>query len=687
MKSFVVSLLLAFAVLPQSMSAQSLAKTDAKPGVKITAASDLEPKSEHAKVDQVVTAILTRMHYRRLTLNDSLSSAIYDRYLQSVDFNRSYFLSSDISGFEQYRFTLDDAIKKGDIAPAYEIFNVFKHRAAERGDYAENLLKKEFDYGADETFETNREKMPWAKDIAELNDVWRKTMKNQALGLKLSGKKWDETSKTLHERLATTQKALQQYTSEEVFQLYMNAFANSIDPHTNYFSPATADNFKMNMSLSLEGIGARLQTEGDYTKVNEIVPGGPAFKSGLIKANDKITAVAQGDTGKMRDVIGWRIDDVVSLIRGAKGTVVRLQIIAAEAVASAPPKEIRLVREKVKLEDQAAKREVLPLMQNGKSYKLGVITIPSFYRDFEAAQRGDKDFRSTTRDVRKFLAEFESEKIDGLIIDLRNDGGGSLQEATELTGLFIPEGPVVQVRNANGSVRLQEDDDAAVIYKGPVAVMVNRFSASASEIFAAAIQDYKRGLIIGETTYGKGTVQELVDLERFLPSVDGKVGQVKLTTAKFYRITGSSTQHKGVVPDIELPSAFNPDEFGESSEPSALPWDEIAPARFVSSKEVNDAVISRVAAKYKDRMKSDQTLKDLAQDAEDQKKARKNTVVSLQEVKRKKERDDAEAKRLARLKFEGKAEVPEKPKTPATPTASEARKDTYLKEGARILAD
>lgn len=489
------------------------------------------------------------------------------------------------------------------------------------------------------------------------------------------------------QRYSNLDKAINRVKSADVFQMYMNSFAEALDPHTNYLSPSNADRFNQEMSQSLEGIGAMLQEDGDYIKITNVLPGGPAFKSSQLKANDKIAGVAQGDNGHMVNTMNWQVDEVVKLIKGPKGTIVRLQVISPNAIAGAPPKEIRLVREKIKLEEQRAKKEVIDVVDNGKTVKIGVINIPMFYRDFEGARRREEGFSSTTSDVKKFVEELKAEKVQGIVIDLRDNGGGSLTEAIDLTGLFIPKGPVVQVKESTGETEVYSDKDGgAVVYDGPMAVLVNRFSASASEIFAAAIQDYKRGIIIGGQTYGKGTVQTLVDLNQWLPKEPEKVGQVKMTIQKFYRINGSSTQHRGVTPDVELPSAFSAEEYGESSQPSALPWDHINSTRYDESPAVDDKILARLRARFDQRLKSDTELKQLAQDLADFKKAKENTVVSLLESKRRKEREEAERKRTAAVKVSQMSAPIDETGTPAK-TETKKKKDTYLNEAGLVLAD
>lgn len=645
------------------------------------AEGDLKPTISQEKVETLVAKLLTTYHYRKVRLNDSLSAVVWDNYLKEIDGSKTYLLASDVTSFEKYRDQIDDALVNGDLTAAYDIYNVFRKRFQERSVFIKEQLKKPFSFTADETFNTDREKASWPKSIEEQNDLWRKILKNQALDLKLGGNRSDSAvSALMTQRYSNLDKAINRVKSADVFQMYMNSFAEALDPHTNYLSPSNADRFNQEMSQSLEGIGAMLQEDGDYIKITNVLPGGPAFKSSQLKANDKIAGVAQGDNGHMVNTMNWQVDEVVKLIKGPKGTIVRLQVISPNAIAGAPPKEIRLVREKIKLEEQRAKKEVIDVVDNGKTVKIGVINIPMFYRDFEGARRREEGFSSTTSDVKKFVEELKAEKVQGIVIDLRDNGGGSLTEAIDLTGLFIPKGPVVQVKESTGETEVYSDKDGgAVVYDGPMAVLVNRFSASASEIFAAAIQDYKRGIIIGGQTYGKGTVQTLVDLNQWLPKEPEKVGQVKMTIQKFYRINGSSTQHRGVTPDVELPSAFSAEEYGESSQPSALPWDHINSTRYDESPAVDDKILARLRARFDQRLKSDTELKQLAQDLADFKKAKENTVVSLLESKRRKEREEAERKRTAAVKVSQMSAPIDETGTPAK-TETKKKKDTYLNE-------
>jgi carboxyl-terminal processing protease len=463
----------------------------------------------------------------------------------------------------------------------------------------------------------------------------------------------------------------------------MNSITEAYDPHTNYFSPAGADRFKQSISLSLEGIGARLQNDNDYTKVFEVIVGGPADKSGLVHPNDRIIAVAQGENGAFVDVVGWRLDDVVKLIKGPKGTKVKLQILPAETGINGPAKEIILVRDKIKLEDQQAKKKVVEYNQNGKNLRLGVIVLPSFYMDFEASQKGDPNYNSTTRDVQRLIKELQAEGIDGIALDLRNNGGGSLSEAIDLTGLFIKDGPVVQVKNSADRVEVGTDDDPAVVYNGPLVVLTNRFSASASEIFAGAIQDYHRGVVVGESTFGKGTVQTVIDLGRFINEPDTQVGELKLTFQKFYRVTGSSTQHKGVTPDISLPTALNAEQFGESSNPSALPWDEIRGTLYQKTPVINDRVLAGLNKAYKDRLQKDEALNLFVKETEEARKSLLNTKISLNETIRKKEMEEAEARKANNDKLSSKVTDKETGRTQDLLKMD----DEYLREGLFVLSD
>lgn len=643
----------------------------------------LQIKPSFGKQAKVITYLLENNHYRKLKLNDSLSSVILDAYLLNLDNSKLYFLTSDIASFEKYRDQIDNLTRVEDVTPAFDIYKIFKKRFDERMAYVYgHLMNATFDFTTDEYYESDREKGPWAKSNQELDGIWTKIIKNQALSLKLAGKKPDEIQSTIRTRYDRFMKSVKQTNSEDVFSIYMNAITEAYDPHTNYFSPSDQDRFNVDMSQSLEGIGARLQADNDYTKVSEIIPGGPADKSKLIHPNDRIIGVAQGETGEWVDVVGWRLDDVVKLIKGPKGTKVRLQILPAETGINGPSVTIALIRDKIKLEDQTAKKKVYETIQHGRTLKLGVITLPKFYMDFAAYQKGDPNYNSTTRDVKKLVTELQAEGAQGIVIDLRNNGGGSLTEAINLTGLFIKNGPVVQVRNSNNRVEVLTDDDPSITYNGPLIVLINRFSASASEIFAGAIQDYHRGVVVGESTYGKGTVQQMIDLSQFIENGD-EVGGITLTLQKFYRATGSSTQHRGVIPDIKFPTALDPEQFGESSSPNALPWDEIKSALYQRTPIVNDKVLADLNKSYQDRLKNDPYLNRFAEETEETKKNISQTTISLNESFRKKEMDETEKKRAANDKLGG-TWVDKEGKPVSNPLNLD---DEYLREGLLLLGD
>lgn len=642
----------------------------------------LQPKPVFGKEARVISYILDNNHYRKIRLNDSLSAVILDRYVDELDNSKSYFLASDVKSFARFKYSIDDLTRNEKVNPAFEIYEVFAKRYQERMNYVmNNLIQKDFDFTVDEYYETDRDKESWAASQEELNEVWRKIIKSQALSLKLAGKKQEEITESLKTRYQRFSKSFSQFNSEDVFSIYMNAITESYDPHTNYLSPKQSDLFKQQMSLSLEGIGAQLQSENDYTKVVRILPGGDAQKSGKVNVNDLIIGVGQGKEGEMVDVVGWRLDDVVKLIKGPKGTTVRLLLLPAKTGVNGPSQEVVLVRDKIKLEDQAAKKEVINYPMQGRSVKLGVISLPSFYMDYDAYQKGDPNYRSTTRDVKKLIGELKAEGVDGIVMDLRNNGGGSLPEAVDLTGLFIKEGPVVQVKNSTRKVEVLPDDNKEVFYPGPLVVLTNRFSASASEIFAGAIQDYQRGVVVGESTFGKGTVQTVLDLSRFINEKE-PVGELKLTFQKFYRVTGSSTQHKGVEPDVNLPSAFNVEQYGESSYPSALPWDVIKPVPFQKTDLVSSQVVAELNKSYLERTKSDISLKKYIDETNDLKLNLAQTKVSLNESKRRAEIAE-EDKKKAQEKLDTK--LTSKEGLPVDDL--QKLKDEYLREGLLILGE
>jgi carboxyl-terminal processing protease len=661
----------------------------------------LKPSMEQRFASNLATKFLTNWHYKDTRLNDALSSDILDGYLELLDPNRSYFLASDVAQFERFRKGLDDALRHSDLSPAFEIFNVYTTRVTERVEHARKLLEQPFDFTVEEEHQFDRSESDWAADSTELDEIWRKRVKNDVLRLKLTDKEDDAILETLNERYENLQRRIVELNSDDIFQFFMNAFAHAIEPHTAYMSPRGSENFEISMRLSLEGIGALLGRETEYTSIQRVVPGGPADKDGRLKAGDRVIAVGQGREGKMVDVIGWRIDDVVDLIRGPKDTVVRLEVLPEDAGIDGPSTIIDIVRNEVKLEEQAAKSEIIEVPgADGQSVKIGVIDLPVFYLDFNGRALNKPDYRSSTRDVRRLIEEMEAEGISGLVIDLRNNGGGSLLEATTLTGLFIDQGPVVQVRNSSGRVSTEEDTDPGMAWTGPLAVMVNRYSASASEIFAAAIQDYGRGLVVGETTFGKGTVQSLLDLDDYAPSDSPSIGQLKITMAQFFRVNGGSTQNKGVVPDIEFPSAGDPQEHGERSLNNALPWTRIDAAEYRPEGDLS-RVLAVADARYRERKSSDPEFGWLISDIEEYNREQGKKTVTLLESARRAEMKEHEALRSQRKQQRGNegSLVPEGdlaleggdeesiPADDEEAAVDEDKPDLLLRETARIVAD
>nr|WP_165284760.1 MULTISPECIES: carboxy terminal-processing peptidase [unclassified Pseudomonas] len=649
----------------------------------------LQPDREQVIASLNVVELLRRHHYNKPPLNDERSIQIYDNYLKLLDPSRSYFTAADIAEFNQWRSRFDDLLKSGDLEPGFTIYRRHLTRMEERLNYALAELGKgvdKIDFTVDEQLQVDREKAPWAKDRAELDELWRKRVKDEVLRLKIAGKETKDIQELLTKRYKNQLARLKQTRGEDVFQAYINAFATTYDPHTTYLSPDNAENFDINMSLSLEGIGAVLQSDNEHVKVVRLVPAGPAEKSKQIAPADKIVGVAQGND-EMVDVIGWRLDEVVKLIRGPKGSTVRLEVIPA----SNPPsdqtsKVVTITREAVKLEEQAAKKKVLDLKHDGRDYKLGVIELPAFYLDFKAFRAGDPNYKSTTRDVKRLLDELQAEKVDGVVIDLRNNGGGSLQEATELTSLFIEQGPTVLVRNADGRVDVLADENKGVYYTGPLAVLVNRLSASASEIFAGAMQDYHRALILGGQTFGKGTVQTIQPLNH---------GELKLTLAKFYRVSGQSTQHQGVIPDITYPDVMDTKDIGESALPAALPWDSIRPA-ITPELDPIKPFLTELKTRHDLRTAKDPDFVFTRDRLTLAKKLMAETTVSLNEQTRRARQAEVEAKQLAleNNRRQAKGEEPlkelEKEDEDALPVADEKstpEDDAYLAESGRILLD
>jgi carboxyl-terminal processing protease len=651
-------------------------------------AAVLAPTDQENYVARRVADIIAHEHYRRAPLDDHLSSLILDRYLDAIDGARSYFYASDIAEFEKYRYELDDAIKTGDVEPAFVIFRRYQQRSRERMAYASELLNKKPDFDIDESFNFDREKEPWPANAAEMNELWRKRVKNDALSLVTAGKQWPEVVDVLHKRYEHVAKRMDQSKPDDVFEAFMNAFVLSLDPHSNYFSARNSEEYNIQMSLSYEGIGASLNLTDDYVTVIDVIPGGPAATSGppaKISANDRITAVGEGKTGELSDVIGWRLDDVVQKIRGPGGTTVRLQILPAGAAPGSVQKVVEFTRNKVSLEAQASHKALRTVVRNGKEIKVGIITVPSFYQDYDASRAGAKDYRSTTRDVQRLISELRKDGAEVLIMDLRANGGGYLPEAESLTGLFIDRGPVVQLRDTTGHIEVDDDPNPAIFYSGPMLVLVDRFSASASEIFAGAIQDYGRGLIVGQQTYGKGTVQNAHPLNYTIFGRKPELGQLNVTIGKYYRITGESTQDRGVTPDIALPSLIDASEVGESTRDRALPWDHIEPATFRVEGDLKPIAAS-LEKLHEERTAGSADFKYLREDIAAVDAIRSQKTLSLNLKTREAERKRQESERLARENaWRAAHEV--KPANSLEDIKDDATAGILLDEASQIAAD
>ncbi len=680
-------------LIAASASATPTATDQTKTG--IPKAQALAPTEAQAITTIDIVEKLSKRHYREMAIDDALSIQFLDHYIKNLDPGKLYFLQSDIDKIYKHKLDYDDFIKKGDLKPGFAIYSTYQTRVLDRLNRVLEILENKeikFDFTGKETVEIDRENSPWAKTDAELDQLWLKRLKLSLLNLKLAGKKVDEARKTLIRRYHNQLNRIAQQNSQDVYETLINSFTVLYDPHTNYFSPRTSENFNINMSLQLEGIGAVLQTEDEHTKVVRLVPGGPADKQGQLKPADKIIGVGQGGDGEVVDVIGWRLDEVVDMIRGKKDTVVKLEVLSGDAEA----KIINIKRGTVKLEDQAAQKAVMEISDGQKIRKVGVIDIPAFYHDFDAWRRGDKDYRSTTRDVAQLLSELQEENVEGVILDLRNNGGGSLQEATMLTDLFIDQGPVVQIRESNGRVSQHNRSRSRAQYRGPLVILINRLSASASEIFAGAIQDYHRGIIAGSQSFGKGTVQLLSALPE---------GQLKLTESKFYRVSGDSTQHRGVIPDIDMPVLIDHEEVGESAYDTALPWDQISSAKHGTYFNF-DEIMPSLERKHKERSAKDPDMIEIVDQLELSEQNKKRKTISLNEMERVKEKESLELAQMAienrNRKAKGlkefanlkefrdyeKVEEENSEKSAAAPTkAIDLESDALLNETGHILID
>jgi len=652
----------------------------------------LFPEQRHENIAELVAQFIQKSHYNQVAVDDQLSSKVLDFYIKNLDRNRMYLLASDVEYFERYRYQLDDIVKSKPLDPVYEMFEVYQTRVRERLNFALSELESEPDFSGNEEYRFDRTEEPWAADTQELDAIWRGRVVNDALSLVLEDEPWEKVQEVLSKRYRGFIKRLNQVNNDDVFERFMNMFAHAVDPHSSYLSPRNAEEYRMAMSLSYVGIGATLQTEDDFVRIVNIIRGGPADFDGKLKRDDRITAVSQGTDGEFTDVIGWRLDDVVDLIRGPKESVVRLQVIPANSVPGSPKEIIELTRGAVKLEEQAAKSDVIKVPREGREWSIGVIEVPGFYRDYRALNSGDTDFTSVTKDVKRLIGELEEQGIDGLVIDMRGNGGGHLTEATALSGLFIDNGPIVQLRNSidvdrSPPQRLDDPDPVSrVAYNGPLAVLVDRFSASASEIFAGAIQDYARGVIIGQQTFGKGTVQNLYSLDQYFRSEDEKgFGQLTLTIGKYYRVTGASTQHRGVYPDISLPSNIDTEIVGESARENALPWDTVKTTRFSAGAPLGTTIES-LTANHVERSKYDPNYQYQMDRIQASKEIRDQKTVSLNVETRRTKREQQLADALKR-ENERRTALHLEPIESLDDIDDEDVPDVQLDQAAKIVTD
>ncbi|WP_136420358.1 carboxy terminal-processing peptidase [Herbaspirillum sp. ST 5-3] len=606
----------------------------------------LAPSQTQVQTAQITAQLLKRFPYQPAQLDAAMSERIFQHYFKALDPGKYFFLQADIDRFADVRPKLGEEVEHGDLRAAFDIFNLYERRVTERMADARDLLKKGFDFTKHESFQFDRDKAQFPQSDEEVHELWRKRVKNDWLQLKLTGKKNATIRATLDKRYGSLASRVSKYKSEDVFQVFLDAFATAVDPHTDYFGVAASSNFDIAMKLSLLGIGAVLQEKDEYTTIRELVPGGPAALSGKLQAGDRIVGVGQEKGGAIVDIVGTRLDEVVDLIRGPKGSTVRLDVLPANAGPDGKHKLITLVRNKISLEQQAARKSVIEVNEGGITRRVGVISLPGFYQDFEARHKGDKDFRSTTRDVKRLVEELKQENVDALLIDLRNNGGGALDEAVALTGVFTGAGPVLQERNAQGQVKVDNSDAPKPVWDGPLGVLVNRGSASASEIFAAAIQDYGRGIIIGEQSFGKGTVQSIVSLDQLAQHQKPEFGELKMTIAQFFRINGGTTQLRGVTPDVGFPPISDTEHIGESSYDNALPWTQIEPAGYKPLGDVS-SILSQLKNRHASRVAKDKDFQYLLEDINELRAMRAKALVSLNEAERAEER----SKRAAQLKL------------------------------------
>ena len=647
-------------------------------------AERIRPTAAHTRSVRAVVELMSRYHYRKVPLDDELGSRILDRYVDVFDPSHSVFLAGDIADFDLHRTRVDDALRGGRLDLAFEVFDRYRLRMEDRARLASELADGDFDFAREEDLELDRRDAPWPQSAAAHDDYWRRRVKNDILELELAGHDRGAIPETLRERYARMARRVRQIDADDVVQYFLNAYTQSIDPHSAYFSPRTSENFRIRMSLSLEGIGAALQTVGEHTVVRRIIAGGPADRSGELGVDDRIIGVRQADEREVTDIVSWRLEDVVNLIRGPKGSIVHLRVLPAGA-PSGPPRTLSLVRDRIDLDDQSASRHILETRaSDGSSIRVGVIDVPSFYLDVAGRSAGREDYRSTSRDVRRLIEELRAEGIDALVMDLRDNQGGALDEALLVAGLFIETGPIVQIRRSSGQARIKRDEDPSVAWDGPLGVLVNRSSASASEILAGAIQDYGRGLVIGTRTYGKGTVQNLVDL----PSYGGN-GRLKLTISQYFRLNGEGVQRRGIVPDVDFEAVTGEPHGGEGDLENALPWARVEAAAKWRPVHRDEKAVAAAREWSRERVRTGEPFRVLKEEVESRRRLAEARTLSLNRKRREAEHTRLEAERLRLVRSLGRSAAEEEGgETPAGAERIPELQDAFfLAEAARVIAD
>ena len=617
----------------------------------------LKNNPEHSHLLRLVAAISEQGHFSKKKISNESSHLILKNYLNTLDSQKIYFTQSDINYFQRYRYKIDDALKNGNLEPIFDIFRIYRLRVQQRIEYSIKIINSTNSFLVDDEYDFSRENVKWQKDVSILDTSWEKKSKNDLLSILLAGQEINTAKKTLNKRYKKFLNRINNYESNDVIDIFLNSYVHFLDPHSNYLNPHRAEEYEIQTTLSYQGIGARLELSDDYVQIESIIPGSPAFKNGELKPLDKIIGVLDNESNDLIDVIGWELDEVVKLIRGPKNTDVTLQILPTGSNPDGNPYLLTLERDEVELEQQAASSYIETINNAQGTYSIGIIKVPSFYQDFAARRRGDKDYRSTTLDVKKIVENLVDIGIDALTIDLRGNSGGLLDEAASLTGLFINDGPLVQLKDTNEKIDVIEDPIPGSIYDGPMVVLIDRFSASASEIFAGAIQDYRRGIIIGQKTYGKGSVQSLYPLDRYSRFTSKKgFGQLTLTIAKYYRVTGAGTQNKGVIPDIVLPSFIDEKLIGEETKINSLPWDKIPSLEFNTNNSLKEP-IHFIENNFKSRSENNLPFDYLKEDIKRSFEQRENSIVSLNIETRTASREqilkDNKGRRSSRLKALG----------------------------------